>query len=128
MADRQRLEKLLAFHERAADAVRLTLSLLNGDERATKAATANGTIAAALKLDAGRRATKHPTRKYYGNKVTGHRQQSARLLQSFSVDEPRRSTVGHKIAGLIRHGYVKSAGRDDAGRALYLRTAKTFVV
>jgi hypothetical protein len=126
MADRQRLEKLLAFHERAAAAVRLTLSLLNGDERATKAATANGTIAAALKLDAGRRAAK-PTRKAYG-KVRGHRQQSARLLQSLSVDEPRRSTVGNKLAGLIRHGYVKSAGRDDAGRALYLRTAKPFVV
>lgn len=126
MADRQRLEKLLAFHERAVDAVRLTLSLLNGDERATKAATANGTIAAALKLDAGRRAVK-PTRKHYGNKVHAQRQQSARLLHLLSVDEPRPLKRAG-LAGLIRHGYLKVVGRDDAGRALYLRTAKPFVI
>jgi hypothetical protein len=43
----------------------------------------------------------------------------------------KRSPINSRhglVPGLIRHGYVKSAGRDDAGRALYLRTAKTFVV
>ena len=137
---RARLQKLYEHHRRIADGLKLALDALDGDLVARKVAS-NGTLATALDLDAERRARKphggsrrgarRPARTKPAFSVadkTRQRKRTAALLAKLSTDEPRAVHVGRGVAVLIKHDYVRSAGRDERGRPLYLRTEKAFDV
>jgi len=137
---RTRLQKLYEHHRRIADGLKLALDALDGDLVARKTAS-NGTLATALDLDAERRARKphggsrrgagRPARTKPAFSVadkTRQRKRTAALLAKLSTDEPRTVHAARGVAVLIKHDYVRSAGRDERGRPLYLRTEKAFDV
>ena len=142
---RTRLQKLYEHHRRIADGLKLALDALDGDLVARKTAS-NGTLATALDLDEQRRAAKphggsrrggsrrgagRPARTKPAFSVadkTRQRKRTAALLAKLSTDEPRTVHAARGVAVLIKHDYVRSAGRDERGRPLYLRTEKAFDV
>jgi len=134
---RLQLQKLYEHHKRIADGLRLALDALDGDLVARKVAS-NGTLATALDLDEQRRARKparqpapprEPARKSRTSAdVRAQRRRSAALLAKLSEDEPRPVADARKLTVLMKHGYVRPAGRDERGRLQYLRTGKAFDV
>ena len=94
-----RLDRLLAHHEQAAAAVRLTISLLNGHEKTTKANGHSTVLAQAIALDGARVAKQSKTKKPKGRPndraaVLAQRARSAQLLDTFDTKTPRPAEKG----------------------------------
>lgn len=137
-----RMTKLLAFHETNAQALRISLALLNG--HATEAAQQNGhaVVAKALALDHTRRnghSNGHKKRgrpsnaekalgdvRPYAARIAANRKRTAAFLKNFSTSIPSRPEGGtlkqRGVGTLIRHGYLKSKGDG------YVRTEKVFTL
>ena len=64
--------------------------------------------------------------KTYSSATRKQRMQSAKLLATLSTTEPRR--LGRHAGSLIRHGYIRSVGKDPQRKTLFLRTDKPFTV
>lgn len=67
-----------------------------------------------------------PPNKRYSSATRKQRTQSAKLLATLSTTEPRR--LGRHAGSLIRHGYIRSVGKDSQRKTLFLRTDKPFTV
>jgi hypothetical protein len=118
---RKRLERLLAHYEGAASAIRTTLSLLDGDERASAARNGHGVIAQAMKLDAARaEAHDDDHRPKYVSKIKAQRARTAAILKGLSRTEPGRVKDPKSVAVMVRHGYIRRQGDG------YVRTEKVF--
>jgi hypothetical protein len=121
----KKLERLLAYHEHNADALRTTLALLRGEAVEQRAKRAPDVLAAAVALDAVRR-TAHP--RHDKTETRARRARTAVLLAQFDLHTPRRanqlpaSPANRGIGGLVRGGLLK---RTKGG---YVRTAKPFAV
>jgi hypothetical protein len=122
----KKLERLLAYHEHNADALRTALALLRGEAVEHRAKRAPDVLAAAVALDAARR-TAHP-RRDGKTQIRARRTRTAALLAQFDLHTPRRSDqlpaspANRGIGGLVRTGLLKRT-RDG-----YVRTAKPFAV
>jgi hypothetical protein len=140
-ATQTRLDRLLAYHESAAEAIRTTIGLLNGSAKAAKTNGHNTVLAEALALDGdrahkvkakARAKKKKPHRPTGRDAIRVQRQRTAQVLDKFDLKTPRPVAevaqelgVSSKRAGfspLINHGYLKK--KDDG----YVRTAKPYVV
>jgi len=128
-----RIQKLLAFHEQAAAAIRLTLGLLSGQASAAKTNGHATTLAQAVALDGARAAKSKPKRKGGGaSRLRAQRARSGAVLEAFDVKTPRtaaevaaRLEMSHTRMGigpLIRYGYLKRR------RGGLVRTAKAYEV
>lgn len=137
-----KIEKLLAFHESAAAAIRMTIGLMNGHAKTAKTNGHASVLADALALDGARTAktAKAAKRKKRGTlskpndraTVLAQRARTAKVLDAFSTKHPIPITDVAKdldsdarrmgIAPLITHGYLKRK------RGGLIRTAKAFVV
>jgi len=109
-----RLQKLLAYHEGVAAAIRTVLVALNGLDTFKKAAKQEGIIAAALAIDGQRRSG--GTKKEQLSK----RERVHQMLSKYAAGETLPAEMGKRWGALVLHGYLR---RDDAGR--YVRTDKT---
>jgi len=136
-----RLDRLLAYHESAAEAIRTTIGLLNGSAKAAKTNGHSTVLADALALDSARAhkvaKTKpaKPTRVQTGastRKKLAIRERTARVLAL--VEEKGPITADDIAAGiggsgrigfapLLNAGYLKKVGGDK-----FKRTAKPFTV
>ena len=121
-----KLDRLLAYHEQAAAAIRMTIGLMNGHEKTTKANGHSTVLAQAIALD-GARVAKTKTKKGRPTGRAGILAQRARtiaVLDSFDTAKPREPThLPHGARGLtplINHGYLKKK------RGGYIRTAKPY--
>jgi hypothetical protein len=134
-----KLERLLAYHEHAAEAIRTTIGLMNGHATTAKTNGHASVLADAIALDGARRAKTGKKKKRVSLSKPGDRAailaQRARTLQAldaFSTKKPSApeaiaqalgidpKTIG--IGPLRAHGYLKKKGDG------YVRTAKAYVV
>lgn len=116
-AHRKRLEQLLEFHRKRADAIRLTLSLLDEAMGPDRVRRVKGTLAQAIQLDQERRGKsgkKDNTRATQQAK----RFETAALLNSLSKTAPTR--LGHIAGILARKGYIARKGDG------WVRTSRVF--
>src|SRR6185295_19501176 len=94
-----KLDRLLAFHEQAAAAIRLTIGLMNGHDKATKTNGHASVLADAIALDSARSAktakttktekrtkTKPPSKSKPNDRATvlAQRARTAKVLDAFS--------------------------------------------
>ena len=136
-----RLDRLLAFHESAAEAIRTTIGLLNGSAKAAKTNGHSTVLAEALALD-GARAHKEKAKAAKPKRVqTGAatraklaiRERTARVLALVAEKGPITADEitaaigdgGGRIgyAPLMNAGYLKKVGGNK-----FKRTAKPFTV
>lgn len=130
-----KLDRLLAYHEDAAKAIRFTMGLLNGQAKAAKTNGHATVLAQAVALDS-ERAAKAPKHKKSKRPMTRaaimkQRERSAQVLAAFTKAPRPASEVAQELglplaklgfAPLINHGYLKKT------RGGYVRTAKAYVV
>jgi hypothetical protein len=135
-----RLDRLLAYHESAAEAIRTTIGLLNGSAKAAKTNGHSTVLAEALALD-GERAHKVKTKAAKPKRVNSGaatreklaiRERTARVLALVAEKGPMTAddiTAGIGGGGrigyspLLNAGYLKKVGRNK-----FKRTAKPFTV
>ena len=106
---RDQLTRLLAHYERLAHALRTTIALLDADDTGAARPAGPPAPAAPPRVSAA---------------VRARRRLSAAILAEFHLTEPRPRPAGANVrvvASLLRHQYLKRAGRNR-----YLRTGKNF--
>ncbi len=118
-----KLEALLAYHEKMAEAVRITLDLLRATAVVTKRQSATSIFSQALAMEGERVARRgrppgpaKPERGHSAAAVRERRAKTFAVLDSLSTTVP--STVGMEAGTLLRHGYIKRKGDG------YVRTGK----
>lgn len=119
MRDRKELEELLAYHQTRADAIRLTLSLLDGTVSEKKQTGIGTVLRQAAALDSERRKAQ-PVRSGTLAAVRASRQRTAEKLASMSRTEPQPGEKG--FGPLVQAGYIKAKGDG------YVRTTKPFKI
>jgi hypothetical protein len=128
-----RLNKLLAYHEAAAAAIRLTMDLLNGSAKAAKTNGHASVLAEAVALDSARVAKKPKGRRprdgSHTREKTESRGRTARILEHIATHGPLTAAAINKVEGtripfgpLVYNGFLKKV------RSGYKRTAKPFEV
>lgn len=130
-----KLDRLLAFHESAAAAIRMTIGLMNGHEKTAKTNGHASVLADAIALDGARRTKtkKKPLRN--GERkaaIRKQREQTERTLAAFGTTKARElkdvaAEVGVRvqqigIGPLLKAKYLKRK------RGGYVRTTKPYVV
>jgi len=125
-----KLDRLLAYHEQAAAAIRMTIGLMNGHEKAAKTNGHTSVLAQAIALDGERVAKTAKAKKGTAKRPTdraailAQRARTIKLLDSFDRTTPREPTdLPHGARGLtpfVNHGYLKKK------RGGYIRTAKAY--
>lgn len=129
-----KIEKLLAFHESAAAAIRLTIELMNGQAKTAKTNGHSTVLAEAVALDGARAVKSRKSKKKASSRadILAQRERTAKVLDAFDVKRPRSAaevqqalgidsrTMG--IAPLLHHRYLKKK------RGGLVRTAKTYVL
>jgi len=119
----RRIDRLIAQHEHALDALRTTRALLNGDVREKKQRR-NDALTEALAAEAVQK-PKKVVRKMSGrftdSVIMKRRQKSAKFLEQFDRETPKLFT-GPKPNPFVAKGYLR---RTPEG---YLRTAKEWKV
>jgi|SRR5215813_7888018 len=118
-----KLDRLIAEHEEILKALRLTRDLIDGQRRERKQRR-DDALTAALAAEAihkSRKAARKPSGRFTDAIVTKRRQKSARFLELFDTETPKRFT-GPKPNPFVAKGYLKKTADG------YLRTAKEFRV
>jgi hypothetical protein len=129
-----RLLKLLAQHEAAADAIRTTLELLRADQGEERSARQGSVIEQALTLDAARRAKatgngasaapaekpRHPPGYGARDAERARRNRTVAFLSLFSRDTPIPTSQKRLAGQLAALGYLRRKGEG------FLRTAKPY--
>ncbi len=121
----RKITRLLQYHEHAADALRTTLALMNGEAVAAKQETRAPLLATALALDRARtQRSPVPPKK--------DRAKTAHFLALFDPVKPLtsadvmtktgRTGRAYGLPSLIHHGYLKRKG------AGWVRTSKPYDV
>lgn len=118
-AHRRRLEQMLDYHQTRADAIRITLELLDETITEVKQRTLSSVMDKAVALDQERRSKR--VRQTH-TVITERRQKTAAILDSLDRTEPRPITERKHIATLLKNGYIKQKGDG------FVRTAKKFNV
>lgn len=123
----RKIEQLLAYHDGIAAALRTTLAVLRGDAIDHRQHRAPAVLAAAVQLDAARRANASPTKQRapHGSLVSAikaRRQRTADMLAKFDTRTPRAPEPDdvRRLSVSIQHGFLKKV------RGGYIRTAKAF--
>ncbi len=136
-----RLDRLLAYHESAAEAIRTTIGLLNGSAKAAKTNGHSTVLAEALALDGARAhkvkashaKTKTTTKRAQSRSaIRVQRERTAQVLDRFDPKTPRAvmdvanelglsySQIG--LGPLVHRKYLKRKGDG------FVRTAKAYHV
>ncbi len=121
------IRKVLAYHENAAAALRLSLSLLASSPTARAARNGNGHVTnetIALEIDAARRRVNGRTNGGRAKgKLAAQRQRSAEFLATFDPRAPTQPNGNKRIIGVfVRRGYLRRKGDG------FIRTAKAYHV
>jgi len=133
-----RLDRLLAYHESAAEAIRTTIGLLNGSAKAAKTNGHSTVLAEAIALDGARA---HKAKASHAKKkktamtrttIRAQRERTAQVLDLFDPKTPRAAAEVAQHLGLsymqiglgplVHRKYLKRKGDG------YVRTAKAYHV
>lgn len=135
-----KLADLLAYHLKAADAIKTVLDLLAARETVTKSPRSTASVLTrALALDAARRnghevaaetvaaavvaARGRPSKSkayHHAGAIKARRERTARRLAKLSLTDPKPFGIGAGM--LLQRGYIAKKGDG------YIRTAKAFTV
>jgi hypothetical protein len=130
-----KLDRLLAFHESAAAAIRMTIGLMNGQAQHAKTNGHASVLAEAIALDGARRTKTKKKQLRNGERKAAkraQREQTERTLAAFTASKPRQladvaAEVGVSVqqiavGPLLRAKYLKRK------RGGFVRTTKPYVV